>query len=127
MTEAFTITLPLPSKILSPNCRPGSIGSRFMEAAATKKYRKLAKEAVEAEQINSAPWLQARVDASFYFKIKRRRDDDNAMGSIKAAYDGIVDAGIVTDDDPKHMERTRPALYVDRLCPRVVLTITRCH
>jgi hypothetical protein len=47
------------------------------------------------------------------------------MGSLKAAYDGIVDSGLVVDDDFDHMQRGVPTFSVDRDYPRVELTITR--
>lgn len=125
MNESITIVLPLPNKCLQPNMAIGSIGGRFMKAAATKKYRKLAKEAVEAEQIESMPWNHVIVTAAFFHKVNRRRDPDNATGSLKATYDGIVDSGLVPDDDSKHMRRGEPTFEIDIKSPRIELTITR--
>ena len=96
-----------------------------MKARATKRYRRLAQERVENEDISTGPWKLARVTATFFFKDDRRRDPDNAMGAIKAVYDGIVDAGLVIDDDAKHMKRGEPEFDVDPSYPRVVLTIER--
>ncbi len=125
MPETITIVLPLPAKALSPNFTIGSIGGRFMKAAATKRYRRLTKEAIENEQIETAPWSQASVKALFYFKSKGRRDQDNAMASLKAAYDGIVDSGLLSDDDYEHMKRDSPEFHCDSKCPKVVLIITK--
>ncbi len=123
--ESLTIVLPLPSGLLSPNHTIGSIGGRFAKAGAIKKYRKLAKEAVACAKIETSPWQKVSVKAQFYFKNKRRRDPDNATGSLKAAYDGIVDAGLVADDDYEHMEREKPIFSGDHRHPRAELTITR--
>ena len=123
--EQVTIVFRLPGGILSPNNPPGSIGSRFAKAAAAKKYRQLVKETVEAECIETGPWQKVEVDVVFFFAVKRRRDEDNAMGSLKAAYDGIVDAGLVVDDDYEHMRRNIPEFLIDREHPRVMLTIKR--
>jgi hypothetical protein len=123
--ESVTIVLPLPAKVLHPNTMIASIGGRLCKAAATKRFRRLAMEAVEREQVETAPWGQALVSATFYHSTKRCRDQDGAMSSLKAAYDGIVDAGLVENDDPKHMRREIPEFDTDRGCPRVVLTITR--
>ena len=125
ISESVIIVLPLPNKLLSPNCTIGSIGGRFMKAAAIKKYRRLTKEAVEAENIETAPWDKVAVKALFYFVHSRRRDPDNATGSLKAAYDGIVDSGLVADDDYEHMTRLPPTFRVDRNYPRVELIILR--
>ena len=97
----------------------------MMKASASKRYRRLACEAVEAEQIETFPWSACSVKAEFFHKTKRRRDEDNAIGSLKAAYDGIVDAGLVPDDDYAHMRREPPDFEIDRNWPRVVLSITR--
>ncbi len=124
--ESITIVLPLPTKVLQPNVAVATPGGRFAKAAATKRYRKLAKEAVEAECIGFT-WQEVMVEVSFYYANKRRRDQDNAMGSLKAVYDGIIDAGLVPDDDYKHMKRAMPEFLIDRACPRVMLTITRSY
>lgn len=97
----------------------------MMKASATKRYRRLAREAVQECEIESMPWEYVVVGAIFYFKDKRRRDQDNFMGSLKAVYDGIVDSGLVPDDDYKHMQRGALEFGTDRKCPRVDLTITR--
>lgn len=96
-----------------------------MKASASKRYRRLACEAVQDEQIESAPWSVVGVKATFYFKNKIPRDQDNAVASIKAAYDGIVDSGLVSNDDYAHMKREMPEFFVDKENPRVTLEITR--
>jgi Holliday junction resolvase RusA-like endonuclease len=125
MIESVTIVLPLPNRVLEPNCAVGSLGGRFMKAAATKKYRRIACEAVEAEAVESMPWKHVIVKVAFYHKMKRRHDQDNAMGSLKAAYDGIRDSGLVQDDDYEHMHRDPPTFEIDKKSPRVELTISR--
>ena len=126
MKESVIITLPLPAKVLSPNSRVGSIGSMFAKAAAVKRYRRLAREAICAECITTGPWELSTVEVAFYHKTKRRRDQDNAMASLKAAYDGIVDAGLIVDDDYDHLKRCPPTFEIDKEYPRVTITVTRC-
>lgn len=94
-----------------------------MKVAATKKYRRLAKEAVEAEDIQTAPWDYVITQPIFYHKISRRRDEDNHQGMLKAAYDGIVDSGLVVDDDSKHMKKYPPEFLIDKKNPRVEIRI----
>ncbi len=125
MNESVMIILPLPARVLSPNCTIGSIGGRFMKASAIKKYRRLSKEAVQEEGIESGPWRKVEVNAVFYHETKRKHDEDNATGSLKAAYDGIVDSGLVTDDDYDHMKRGSPKFSIDKKHPRIELTISR--
>jgi Holliday junction resolvase RusA-like endonuclease len=102
-----------------------SIAGRFMKAAAAKKSRKLAKEAVENENIETSPWTAVVVRSRFYCRTARRRDEDNYQGMLKATYDGIVDAGLVIDDDSEHMRKEPPEFKVDKINPRVEILIER--
>jgi hypothetical protein len=125
MKESITIVLPLPPKVLSSNFVAGSIGGRMMKASATKKYRRIAKEAVESENVESAPWKKASVKATFHFPDSRRRDQRNFESMLKAAYDGIVDSGIVPDDDYNHFRGESTEFLLDKVAPGVILEITR--
>ena len=122
--ESVKIILHLPNKVLSPNFSVASRGMMFAKAAAIKKYRCQAKEAIETERIETMPWEKVELEATFHHKIKRKRDDDNAMISLKAACDGIVDAGLVEDDDYIHMKRMPPK-FIESSVPRVEILITR--
>lgn len=122
--ETVTIILPLPGRRLSPNGSSGTRGSRFAKAAAIKKYRRIAKEAVEAAAIETGPWPSARATVTFYWPTHRRRDEDNALASLKAAYDGIVESGLLVDDDHRHLRREMPVFAIDKQNPRVEITIT---
>ncbi|WP_309382026.1 hypothetical protein [Cerasicoccus frondis] len=121
--ETATIVLPLPPACLSPNNPPGSRGGRMKKAAAVKKYRRQAKEATAALEIEGG-WELATVKATFYHKQKRRRDDVNHLAMLKPAYDGIVDAGLLVDDDSDHLKTLPPIFEIDRRCPRVELLVT---
>ncbi len=123
--EEVTIALPLPPEVLQPNCTIATLGGRFMKAAATKRCRALARAFVEDERIDSAPWLLVKVWPVFYFKENRRRDVGNQLASLKAYEDGIVDAGLVPDDDITHWKLQPPEFFVDKEHPRVMLRIER--
>ena len=125
MDESITIVLPLPSGLLSPNHTVGSIGGRFAKAGAIKKYRRLAREAVEAEQIETAPWGKVSITSTFFFAQNRTRDSRNALGSLKSVYDGIVDAGLIVNDDYEHVQEGPPIFKIDKKHPRVELDITK--
>lgn len=125
MNESIVVILPLPPRALSPNRPAGSRGGRFAKAAAAKKYRMQARRATEAAGVETGPWELASVTAAFYFATRRRRDQDNAMAMLKPAYDGIVDAGLVRDDDYEHLKREAPTFVIDAEFPRVELVITR--
>ena len=128
--ESFTIVLPLPSKWLSPNVMTGSLCGRMAKASAAKKYRETTRKEVAEYSLSAfcaydAGWKKIKVKPTFYYKQKRRRDTDNAIASLKSAYDGIVDAGLIPDDTPEHMKRTTPEFRVDKEYPRVEIEIIR--
>jgi len=125
MTEQITICIKLPNRVLSPNYRPASLGGRFGVASASKKQRKTTREAIEQFAIETLPWQKCEVLVSLYYQHKARRDTDNAIGSLKSMYDGIVDAGIVADDTPDYMTRAEPVMLVDKTQPRTEITIRR--
>jgi len=123
--ETCTIVLPLPGRILSPNYPAGSAGSRIAKAMATKKYRRLAREAIQAEGIESETWEHVEMQATFFHKAKRRRDGVNFNASLKPAQDGIVDAGLVIDDDANSWKTLPPVFKLDKDWPRVEIVIER--
>ena len=124
MKESVVIVLPLPARILSPNCPAGTRGGRFARAAAAKRYKRLALLATE-EAANGMTWERATILARFYHKTKRRRDDVNHLAMLKSAYDGVVMAGLLPDDDREHLRTIGAEVYIDKKNPRVELVFTR--
>jgi Holliday junction resolvase RusA-like endonuclease len=119
MSKSICITLPLPVSQLSPNVSYSGYG----KARLRKKYRQYA-WAVTLELLgrNPAPqWERAIVQATFYHDVERRRDGDNALASLKAAFDGIADAGVVVNDSGFRHEPVQFA--IDRGNPRVEIKI----
>ena len=92
------------------------------KAACSKKYRRLSKEATENLCI-SETWEFATIQATFFHSQKRRRDDVNFLAMLKPAYDGIVDAGLLLDDDSEHLKTLPVSFEIDRVCPRVELSL----
>lgn len=65
-----------------------------------------------------------RVTLTYTPADSRRRDADNLVALLKPICDGIVDAGVVTDDDPAHMIKDMPIIATaDPIDPRIELTI----
>ena len=120
------ITLPLPHKSLSPNYTVGSRGARLGKAAKTKKYRTDSHSAAYAAMRNrdivfQPNWKEATAHVTFYWPTRRRRDKDNADASLKAAWDGFVDAGLLKDD--VGLTRLPTKFEYDKVQPRVVIEI----
>lgn len=121
--ETLDIILPLPPRVLSPNCPGGTRGGRFARATAAKAYKEKARAAVESSGV--AGWERASVEARFYHATARRRDDVNHLAMLKAAYDGAIVAGLLPDDDRAHLRTVGATFAVDRAAPRVELHFTR--
>ena len=113
-----TIVLPLPPKELSPNARVHYMA----KAKAAKRYRNRA--ALEAAAVRpDKPWKRATVQAFVYHKIRRGRDGDNMLASLKSAIDGLADGGIIEND--RELTHKPVVFGVDKSNPRVELLITR--
>lgn len=97
MTDSIRVTLPIPPKPLHPNARP----HYMTKAKATKGYRVeawlMAGKAIPKDA-RPPRWKSATVRVRWFSKTKRRPDADNALASLKAAFDGLTDAGVWTDD-----------------------------
>lgn len=117
----ITITLMLPPKELNPNDR--AVPYKFRHARG--QYRADARLITAAAMSNAGvagQWKAAIVQAKFYFKQNRKRDADNLLASLKSAFDGIVDGGLLVDDNelthlPVRQEK-------DATDPRVELLFT---
>ena len=99
----YTLTLPWPPKELHPNSRPHYMA----KARATKQYRELVGWEAKAQNI---PALTAPVTAQCVFCVKtmRLRDLDNLLASMKAAWDGLVDAGVLPGDHAEVLRHGPP-------------------
>lgn len=53
----------------------------------------------------------------------RRRDQDNLVASMKPAVDGLVDAGLIADDDPTHVTTIMPTIHNGPGTRRLWITI----
>lgn len=118
--EEFKVTLPLPHSALSPNARPHHFALSNAKAAAKQGAFLRARAALP---LGGKPprWEAAEAEAVFYHAQKRGRDGDNALASLKAAYDGIAMAGIVAND--KGIRHLPVRFEIDPANPRVEVTL----
>jgi hypothetical protein len=115
--DSFEIEIPLPPKECSPNYR----GHWRVQGRAKSGYRGVVSWEVsqilrELKNTSSYrfPVSKIRIDALFYLNQKQGdpfsesyyfpRDEDNAIASLKAAIDGLVDAGVIANDSRNYME-----------------------
>lgn len=116
----YLVVLPLPLKALSPNARC----HWAKKAKAAKQYRSYAAFASRCAMsfTGDAPrWESAVAKISFFWPQQRKRDRDNALASLKAAFDGIADAGIIANDAGLQHEIVTMAVNGER--PRVEVVI----
>lgn len=127
----MTITLPLPTRNLSPNARcHWAVKAREVKVyralahwRATKEMqRDLASRGAVFGAVLPMRLDRATVRLTFYWPDKRRRDRDNALASMKSAMDGFTDAGVWGDDSG--VTFLPIAFEVDRASPRVEVEVT---
>lgn len=91
----YSITMPLPHKMLSPNARC----HWAVKAKHVKSQRTLACSLMRAEIGPSFPsWKEATVQIEVTKKTRVRYDSDNYVASCKSALDGVQDSGLIEDD-----------------------------
>ena len=66
------------------------------------------------------PFEKARVTITYYFGDRRRHDADNYAG--KYLLDGLTKAGVIVDDDLKHITTTIVGEY-DKANPRTEIEV----
>ena len=117
--ERVTLTLPLPSRTLSPNGRPRHWAVR---SRAVRSYRELA-HLLALRHRPAVPWTVAKVTCRFFYATRRRRDRDNLLASMKPAFDGLADARLIADD--AGLIHQPAEIVIDPDDPRVEITVER--
>ena len=97
-----TIFFPYPSPPITANQR---LHWRA-KARLTKEVRTLAAHRASGVY----PMGKCRVTLTWIVTTSHRRDADNVVPTLKAMCDGLVDAGVVTDDTPDLMEKLMPVI-----------------
>jgi len=121
--QQITVILPIPDSRLSPNRPPASRGGRIKKSIVAKEYRKLTEMRVREQCAKNTPWKKAVCLPIFYSKTNIRKDSDNFCSMLKPAYDGLTDAGLIIDDDSKHLKREECRFLKDKDNPRIELVI----
>jgi crossover junction endodeoxyribonuclease RusA len=90
-------------------------------AERTRKLRSAAAWAAKALQIGQHEHIS--VQLHYATGDNRRRDSDNLVPTMKPAVDGLVDAGLVVDDDPKHVTTIMPTIHTGPGKRRLWITV----
>lgn len=97
MAEPIVIDVPAACQWISTNDRQ----HWRVRAGFTSTWRE--RTAWRAKQLHIRAMQRAEIEALLIFPVRRRRDPHNFMPTIKAAIDGLVDAGVLPDDDSTHL------------------------
>lgn len=122
MPDVLTVTVGIPARTLSPNAR----SHWAVKAKATKRARVESWAAAQVamhEANQKGAWKEATCQVHWYARDSRRRDKDNCLASLKATFDGLVDAGLLHDDSA--LTHLPLVLMVDTRNPRVELILKR--
>lgn len=105
---------------MSPNWR----GHWSVKSPAAAAFR----DAVRLYCINQrnltkrwVPFARPVMDLTFIFDVERERDEDNMRTRFKPGLDGLVDAELLVDDNPKRLITGKLTTEVDK--DRAPLTI----
>ena|SRR3990167_3202428 len=132
--QSIILSLPWPPDELHPNKAVRLHWS--VKAKARRMYREqvgwIAKEEVyhppgqRVGNIRILPFNPPVIaQVTFFVPDRRRRDTDNLMTSLKAAWDGIVDAGILKDDSSDLLHHETPIVQyrpADKFEVQIILT-----
>lgn len=123
---SIEIVLPTPPKSLAPNSR---VFWR-VKAESTALYREYARILglkAKTESKGTFP-LQGPVTThiTFAFNVDRKRDEDNLLASLKALFDGLVDAKVLAADDSQSLHHAPLTVVVDKTlrAPEVRVKLT---
>jgi len=114
MSDKKTITLPLPSRNLSPNSR-----AHWTKLAEHKKSARRMAALETFNQVGVCRFKGYRLD--FYWPSNRRRDRDNAAAMCKAYLDGVADC---SSQDDSEWEFDGVRFEIDKENPRLEIVFT---
>ena len=122
--SSLRVELPYPPAGLSPNSRlhwraKAQLTAHYREDAGWAAIK--ARSDATRDNWLLRPPVEAHV--VFYVPDKRRRDQDNLLAMLKPAWDGMVDAGLLVDDDAAHFRVGAVSIEVGT--PRVVVMLKR--
>jgi crossover junction endodeoxyribonuclease RusA len=117
-----TLELPFPPAELSPNAREGW----RKKARITREYREDCGWTGKQLTMNGEPSLTPPVRAEVVFVVptRHRRDLDNLLASLKPAWDGLCDAGVLEGDDAERFSVTRSEVRYEKGRSMVLVSLS---
>lgn len=121
MTEKMTIVLPGVPPSLNVTAGRKNVWA-YREAKAEWTQRVWA-ACMASKDRPKKPWEKSVVEITYYFPTQGRHDADNYAG--KFLLDGLTKAGVIVDDDLKHISTAIHGDY-DKDNPQTEITVLRC-
>ena len=127
--DTFTIVLPFPSRQDSHALSPNGRVHWSKKSRAAKAMRSTAQMVTRSALVHRNPqWERAEITYRFFWPDRRNRDFDNFKTVMKPAVDGIVDAGLIADDNAKNLRGSgNDFAEYDKANPRVEIVIERLN
>ena len=121
----WVLQLPYEAPPLSMNDRGQTKGARQAKSAKAAMIRADVNTLAKAAGI--PPQQAIHVRLHYRPKTAVRHDADNLVATLKPAIDGLRDAKVISDDDPKHLDWSAPRIHPPSLpdrTPALWLVIT---
>lgn len=97
------------------------IMKRPMMNALKQKWKNFIKWYVEEQGYANLHIEQCEVEQTIYYNNNRRHDIDNSVP--KFVLDGLIEGGMIVDDDSKHIQKLTLMCDVDKYNPRTEIKI----
>jgi len=117
--DAITLFLPPPHAALHAHNTGHWSKKRILVQALRDRVKRIAMKATDRK------WPAATIEYRFFFPDAIQRDEANAVHSQKPAIDGIVDSGLIPNDDYQHLHTIGICCAVDKNNPRTELVLRR--
>ena len=96
-----TLEIPAPCDWIRLN---GGHGNRYARANLTSAWRNAARLHAKAQNLDPISGYPVRIEARVHLATRPSRwDATNWLPTAKACVDGLVDAGVLTDDSNRHV------------------------
>lgn len=105
-----------------PSINEWMIMKRPMMNALKQKWKDFVTWVIEDQGYSNLRIERCDIEVDTYYMTNRRHDVDNSV--IKFILDGMCDAGMIVDDDSKHVLSLTLRCHTDKERPRTEITIT---
>lgn len=107
-----------------PMTRPLSLNSREHWRVKAKRVSEVRQAtALLTRSAHVPPLKHISVEMHYQPRDKRRRDPLNLVATLKAVEDGIVDAGVIPDDNPNYLTPVMPIIDAPSSTPAIYFII----